>query len=171
MAGTPNKLAEQLARRQVRAKRASDQPTISALRAQLADKDREIAELKAQLASADARAERVLRQKLADKMVEVRKERAERKARREKAAAVPCIDCRRDTGDSIGGLGEWYMVRDELWAAAGMTPDGGCLCIECLEARLGRQLDRSDFTDASVNDPDGRCSLRLRDRLQRAGPS
>jgi hypothetical protein len=54
------------------------------------------------------------------------------------------------------------MVRDELWAAAGMTPDGGCLCIECLEARLGRQLDRSDFTDASVNEMGGvRCGCAI----------
>jgi hypothetical protein len=40
---------------------------------------------------------------------------------------------------------EIYMVRNKVWAAAGMEPGGGCLCIGCLEKRLGRQLRPKDF--------------------------
>jgi hypothetical protein len=47
-----------------------------------------------------------------------------------------------------------------------MAPDGGCLCIECLERRLGRQLNRTDFIDSLINIA-GLLSARLRDRLQR----
>jgi hypothetical protein len=151
---------------------------IAALRVQLAKKDRQIAKLKAQLASADERAKQAFAQRLAASVAEsiarVKKEQAERRARREKAEAKRaqrecCVGCHRDTGYSRarGGLDEWYMVHNELWAAAGMTPDGGCLCIECLERRLGRQLNRDDFTSAPINDPDKQCSPRLRDRLQR----
>jgi hypothetical protein len=41
---------------------------------------------------------------------------------------------------SIGGDSEVYMVREAVWAKAGMEPFGGCLCIGCLERRLGRKL-------------------------------
>jgi hypothetical protein len=40
---------------------------------------------------------------------------------------------------------EVYCVRNSVWAAAGMEPYGGCLCIGCLEQRLGRELRRKDF--------------------------
>jgi hypothetical protein len=40
---------------------------------------------------------------------------------------------------------EVYHVRDSVWKAAGMEPFGGCLCIPCLENRLGRQLRPKDF--------------------------
>jgi hypothetical protein len=40
---------------------------------------------------------------------------------------------------------EIYCVNDGAWAAAGMTPRGGCLCIACLERRLGRSLQPEDF--------------------------
>ena len=45
---------------------------------------------------------------------------------------------------------EWYMVHDQVWQAAGAGEDV-CLCIGCLEGRLGRQLTAADFTDAPVN--------------------
>ena len=57
------------------------------------------------------------------------------------------------------GTWEWYMVRDEVWAAAGMDtgaiPLGGrgFLCMGCLETRLGRRLLPGDFIDAPVNWP------------------
>jgi hypothetical protein len=35
---------------------------------------------------------------------------------------------------------EVYTVHDAVWTAAGMEPFGGCLCIGCLEQRLGRKL-------------------------------
>ena len=36
---------------------------------------------------------------------------------------------------------EVYTVRDSVWKAAGMEPMGGCICIGCLEKRLGRKLN------------------------------
>jgi hypothetical protein len=41
---------------------------------------------------------------------------------------------------------EIYTVRDSVWKAAGMAPQGGCLCIGCLERRLGRELRPKDFS-------------------------
>jgi hypothetical protein len=40
---------------------------------------------------------------------------------------------------------EVYMVRTTIWEAAGMDGLGGCLCIGCLEERLGRRLKPRDF--------------------------
>jgi hypothetical protein len=40
---------------------------------------------------------------------------------------------------------EVYTVRNKVWKAAGMEPYGGCLCIGCLEKRLGRKLKSKDF--------------------------
>ena len=51
-----------------------------------------------------------------------------------------CVDCGKDTH------GEYYMVADEVWAASGLAPDGGMLCLADLERRLGRLLTRHDFT-------------------------
>jgi hypothetical protein len=63
------------------------------------------------------------------------------------------------------------MVGDDVWAAAG-DPQG-CLCIACLEERIGRRLTRADFDDVpmndlSISDDDYAWSWRtdrLRDRL------
>jgi hypothetical protein len=63
--------------------------------------------------------------------------------------SVNCNDCDVDTQD----IGEWYMVKDEVWAAA--WPKGSkreFLCIGCLETRLGRRLTSDDFTDATINE-------------------
>ena len=38
---------------------------------------------------------------------------------------------------------EWYAVYDRIWRKAG-NPDG-CLCIGCLEVRIGRKLTPLDF--------------------------
>jgi len=72
-----------------------------------------------------------------------------------------CVDCGRDTApgsktraeveaafragheeieETINCRSEIYMVRAAIWQRAGMEPFGGCLCIECLEKRLGRRL-------------------------------
>ena len=45
----------------------------------------------------------------------------------------------------IGDNSEVYMVRGTVWKSAGMTDFGGCLCIACLEKRLGRTLKPKDF--------------------------
>jgi hypothetical protein len=53
-----------------------------------------------------------------------------------------CCDCELDTI----AHGHYYMVSAELWAESGMAPEGGMLCLDCLEGRLGRPLRREDFT-------------------------
>jgi hypothetical protein len=45
---------------------------------------------------------------------------------------------------------EVYTVRDSVWKRAGMEPWNGCLCVGCLEKRLGRRLKPKDF---NWNDP------------------
>jgi hypothetical protein len=40
---------------------------------------------------------------------------------------------------------EDYIVRAAIWKQAGMEPMGGCLCIGCLEERIGRRLRPKDF--------------------------
>ena len=52
-----------------------------------------------------------------------------------------CVDCGKDTGG-----GEYYMVGDDVWAASGIAPNGGMLCLACLERRIGRPLTGQDFT-------------------------
>jgi hypothetical protein len=76
-----------------------------------------------------------------------------------------CVDCGVNTAPSIpdgpavriairlgGSLKyehthecEIYSVKNALWRQAGMRPWSGCLCIGCLEKRLGRQLQPKDF--------------------------
>lgn len=45
---------------------------------------------------------------------------------------------------------EVYIVRERVWQAVGMEPMGGCLCIGCLELRLGRRLKPKDFKRGHV---------------------
>lgn len=71
-----------------------------------------------------------------------------------------CIDCGTNTLETR----EYYMVQDEIWQQARMLPKGGMLCIGCLEKRLGRRLDKNDFTDALVNRFPN-ISKRVLDRL------
>ena len=40
---------------------------------------------------------------------------------------------------------EVYAIRDRVWAETGMKSYGGCLCIGCLEKRIGRRLRPKDF--------------------------
>ena len=46
---------------------------------------------------------------------------------------------------TFGELSEVYTVRDAIWTAAGMAYHDGCLCIGCLEARLGRRLSPRSY--------------------------
>lgn len=67
----------------------------------------------------------------------------------------------------VSAESEVYSVRDKVWAAAGMESRGGCLCIACLEKRLGRQLKPKDFKKGHpFNMPDMPGTPRL---LQRRG--
>ena len=87
-----------------------------------------------------------------------------------------CVDCGVETLPTDDRAAEFYMVHDDVWAAAGVPVPGGCLCVGCLETRLGRQLTRADFTDAPINDvatSDSRYAWsyrtdRLRQRLESA---
>jgi hypothetical protein len=62
--------------------------------------------------------------------------------------AYPCADF----GVDILEIYESYMVRNAVWQAAGMAPNGGRLCVGCLEQRLGRRLTDADFTAVPAND-------------------
>lgn len=75
--------------------------------------------------------------------------------------SFPCLDCRVEIYD----IGEYYMVLDDVWAASGLAPDDGFLCIGCLETRLGRPLNGTDFLACPLNLRVESQSLRLRVRL------
>jgi hypothetical protein len=122
---------------------------------------------------------RVSHQKLTAKFpTEAAREIGGMSARHRASASWPvvttaCADC----GIGTNTLGEWYMVKNEIWdqAWAGRRKSWHALsgqqilCVGCLEKRLGRTLMACDFTDVPVNnDPHTwRKSKRLRDRLQR----
>lgn len=76
-----------------------------------------------------------------------------------------CADCQIDTN----AIAEYYMVHDWLWDKYGVEHE--MLCIACLEDRLGRELDKYDFTDCPLNEPDmgWAKSDKLLERLSRAG--
>lgn len=90
---------------------------------------------------------------------------------------APCHDCRIETLHlEPPRRSEFYMVTDEVWAAAGMGKVDGCLCIGCLEARIGRRLVPDDFpADIPMNSLDESYSRyawwwrtpRLLDRMTR----
>ena len=70
-----------------------------------------------------------------------------------------CADCATDLmpqEPSPDGGRTWhqYMVLDTVWAAAGMHPDGGELCLGCLERRLALHITGDDLIDAPINYPD-----------------
>jgi hypothetical protein len=46
---------------------------------------------------------------------------------------------------TINEFSEVYTVKPTVWEAAGVEPMGGCLCIGCLEERIGRTLTQKDF--------------------------
>ena len=69
---------------------------------------------------------------------------------------MPCVDCGIVLMPATDlGHQDWerYMVHDDVWAAVGMEPNGGWMCISCLEARLGRRLTGADLKDLPINDP------------------
>jgi len=60
---------------------------------------------------------------------------------------------------------EVYTVREAVWKRAGMEPWGGCLCIGCLENRIGRRLKPKDFPrDHAFNNPNMPGTPRLLSR-------
>lgn len=57
-----------------------------------------------------------------------------------------CQDCSINTRKNKK---DFYMVTDELWAEHGVGKK--MLCMNCFEIRLGRKLQKDDFTDAFCN--------------------
>jgi hypothetical protein len=58
---------------------------------------------------------------------------------------MPCRDCRVDTSTATG-ISNYYMVWDEVWQQATRgNARVRWLCLDCLEARLGRPLRASQF--------------------------
>jgi hypothetical protein len=60
---------------------------------------------------------------------------------------------------------EVYTVRPAIWKKAGMEAKDGCLCVGCIEKRIGRRLKPKDFDPedarAFAKMP---CTPRLRNR-------
>jgi DNA-directed RNA polymerase subunit RPC12/RpoP len=57
-----------------------------------------------------------------------------------------CMDC--------GQTFDNYMVHPHIWQeATGIRNERGYLCLECLEHRLGRNLQPGDFPRLPVNRP------------------
>jgi hypothetical protein len=68
----------------------------------------------------------------------------------------------------VDNRSEIYSVRDAVWKKAGMAPWGGCLCIGCLEQRIGRKLKPRDFErDHPFNSPHFPATPRLTWRRER----
>jgi len=72
-----------------------------------------------------------------------------------------CLDCLNNTFKTR----EYYMLRNEIWALTNVGRKG-MLCIECCEARIGRQLIPSDFSDCYLNTSKSfERSMRLNNRM------
>jgi hypothetical protein len=74
------------------------------------------------------------------------------KTRTEKEAAIKALGALwkhnlAGIEEHVGRNSEIYFVRDAVWKKAGMTGKWGegCLCIGCLEQRIGRRLKPKDF--------------------------
>ena len=60
---------------------------------------------------------------------------------------------------------EWFTIDDKTWAQIGLARNAGCLCIGCLEQRIGRPLCRQDFPSSRNNHPTEYVSDRFLSRL------
>jgi hypothetical protein len=66
----------------------------------------------------------------------------------------------------IDDQSEVYVVTEEVWRATGLDGWGGCLCIGCLEKRIGRRLKPGDFLrDHEFNQLPGTRRLLKRRRI------
>jgi hypothetical protein len=66
---------------------------------------------------------------------------------------------------TIDNKSEIYTVKGHIWRKAGMEPLGGCLCVGCIEKRLGRKLRQRDFERDHPFNNTGRGTMRLLERL------
>jgi hypothetical protein len=58
-----------------------------------------------------------------------------------------CVDCGECTKL------EHYFVKNTVWQGLANMPEAGMLHVLCLERRIGRKLNPTDFTDAHINNP------------------
>ncbi len=74
----------------------------------------------------------------------------------------PCDCC----GVSTAKIREHFYLKNEVWFKVHPS-ERGFLCIDCVERKLNRKLNKSDFTDASINKPQRsvEMSAKLVDRL------
>jgi hypothetical protein len=79
----------------------------------------------------------------------------------------PCRDCAKPTIPLDGSPHEYYVVHDRIWSEAGVPPEGGYLCVGCLQRRLGRRLAAADFEDCGANRWTAGMSDRLRAAMRR----
>lgn len=57
-----------------------------------------------------------------------------------------------DCGVDCGKIFEHYFVHTELWLSIHSSIKGQ-LCVQCIEKRLGRQLNKADFPPVWINNP------------------
>jgi hypothetical protein len=102
----------------------------------------EVAEVRGQM----NRATTALRQRIFELEHKLTTRVRELEAERDAAWAPRlCIDCGSDV------TAQQFMVYDEVWASAGL--DDGWICVDCLEAALGRPLTGADFPSVPCNRP------------------
>lgn len=70
------------------------------------------------------------------------------------------MDCKKDTWN------EYYMLYSRVWKKAN-PKNKGKLCIKCTEIRLGRKLNKKDFTKAPINKDKIKKTSLLSNRLKR----
>lgn len=75
------------------------------------------------------------------------------------AFAVSCIDC------GMNLFLEWFTIHDSVWAQTQLRRTDGCLCIGCVERRIGRRLRPEDFASTRNNRPHEMMSNRFLSRL------
>lgn len=73
-----------------------------------------------------------------------------------------CLDCGVDLQPDALDEEQVFMVRNDVWADAGLRL--GCICVACLERRLGRPLNVNDLGDhpGVLNEPSEYDTPKLR---------
>lgn len=68
------------------------------------------------------------------------------------------------------GLQEYFHIKESIWNTVAKPQE--CLCIRCLETRLGWELESKDFTDTPCNDIHRyEASETMQDRVLRGNPN
>ena len=72
-----------------------------------------------------------------------------------------CVDCKRNVHL------EHYFVKNEVWFDEAQMGEKGMLCVNCLEARIHRELNSNDFTNSYINNPKNHpMTLKLTSRIR-----